>query len=71
MSSIERHNWLHLRVGALLRDLDDFIAVETGDESRWREHELAPVRSSIAHAEWLLRGADTVDSKLESDTNGT
>jgi len=54
MAPTVKHKWLHRRVSALLRDLDDFIAAELNDESNWREHELAPVRSSIAHAEWVL-----------------
>ena len=54
MASTEKYKWLHRRVSALLRDLDNFIAEEIGDDSNWREHELAPVRSSIAHAEWVL-----------------
>jgi len=54
-----KYKWLHRRVKALLRDLDDFIAEELGEDSNWREHELAPARSSIAHAEWLLADIGT------------
>ena len=59
MASTVKYKRLHRRVSALLGELDKFIAEELGDESNWREHELAPVRSSIAHAEWVLAGLGT------------
>ena len=58
MISTPKYKWLHRRVSALLREIDNFITEELGDDSNWREHELAPVRSSIAHAEWVLAGIE-------------
>lgn len=50
----DKYSWLRVRINELLNDIDGFIVDELGDICDWRAHELAPLRASINHAEWLL-----------------
>ena len=54
VTKTKKYASLHLNVTVLLRELDALITADLGDTAHWTEHELAPVRSSLRHAEWLL-----------------
>ncbi len=56
MSNSISYSRLHLGAQELLRQVEALIADDLGDLAHWSEHELAPVRSSLAHVEWLLAG---------------
>ena len=55
LANSARYSSLHAGVKALLREVETIIESDHG-AMHWTEHELAPVRSSLVHVEWLLGG---------------